>query len=93
MDVLRFIWRNVRKKPERLRRLALFSVVATLALLACLVTLRVLAARNVPEVAPLLGTLDVVILLLSGTFLAQILVGAVHVEILRLQAISEDPPR
>lgn len=93
MDVLAFIWRSFRRERGRWRRIGVVALAVTLLLLAGVVTIRVLAARNVPEVDPLLGTLDVVTLLLGGTFLAQLLLAAVNFEILRIEAMNDERER
>jgi hypothetical protein len=86
VDVLRFIWRTLRRDPRRLRGPGAVVLGLTSLLLVALLVLRILSERNIPNIEPLLGTFDVVIAILTAVFLLEVVLAALGFEILRIEA-------
>lgn len=90
MDVLRYILSTLRKNPARARKGSLWLLGLTGCFAAALFGIRWLSVRNVPDVAALVGTLDIAIAALLGLVLLQLLAWALSLEILRLEAQQDD---
>jgi len=90
MEALKFVWQSLWQHTARAGAIRLIVAVTTLASALVLLALRFLAAHNVPLEPETLRTMDVAIELLAVLLALEVGLGAIVVELLRLEEAKPD---